>query len=146
MNHKTRRSCKKVIINQAQTQRANAILGKVLSIFPDGRGHLIIEFQEIDAGTGFETGANFMLSVNLYGLMDKKIGNYSVGGAFGAVLTAFGDSNGNLDIMNLVGNVCLAFVHFTYSPKNNKTYENLMDIFPIVHLQFPWLDINNEGR
>lgn len=134
-----------MIINKNETRNVEAILVKILHIFPDGHGKLVIEMEHIDSKTGLGTNDFFSWSASLYGLKNPNIENWSVGNAVGSIISAYADEEGYFDLLNLEGNIFWGFAHFSYSIKNGTWYTNIYDLFPISNLQFPWLNQTNRG-
>lgn len=128
-----------MIVNKHNTRSVIPILARIRKIVSDGRGNLVIEMEAIDHQTGLGTNVIYSFSVNLYGLNDENMDNFSVGAAFGGVLTEYSNQEGNLNILSLENHVFLGFIHCTFSKKTNTWYENLYDLYPIANLQYPWL-------
>lgn len=131
-----------MIINKDETRKVDAILVKILEIYPDGQGKLVIEMEHIDSNTGLGTNEFFSWSASLYGIKDPAIGNYTIGACVGSILSSYCDVNGDFDLLNLKGCLLIGFVHYTYSPKHQRYYNNIHDFYPIENLQFSWLGGN----
>ena len=112
----------------------------------DGR-KLFITGDELD-DTGNMILQNSRIEISKKGLSQGF--NYSVGEAVGACLTAFGQPTGNsgaksFDLDQLMGTVCIVFFHQKVT-KDGRVYTLYRDLFPLLVVQFPWINVPDAGN
>lgn len=123
-----------------QSMWATALLMIVTDIRLE-RTQLFILGEELDWNNG-QSLRNIKFVIPLFGMSNGK--NYSMGQAFGALLTAYGQQNfGNVgfEITDLIGRPILGFVHQKRAAEG-QCIEILNDVFPLEALSFPWYSNN----
>lgn len=125
-------------LNLIKTRQVQMVVAKVNSIERDSRDNLLLFVTELDLETGDVLEDNTgTFNISTYGLVRGF--NYSVGECFGATADYYQNEVACFDLGELIGCEVVFFIHKKVSQATNQEFQTVMDLFPLIDLQFPWL-------
>ncbi|MBU5363388.1 hypothetical protein KQI58_20405 [Enterococcus raffinosus] len=125
-------------LNKLNTTQVEPMIARIMDLQRDNMSNIMIRMKQLDEETGdVIEGTDRFFSINTFGLGNGT--NYSVGEAFGAFTEVYQNEVGCYDLEKLIGFDVVCFIHKKKSRDGNQTYHNLVDVFPLEVLQFPWM-------